>query len=316
MPQPTPDEALAAIARPQAGVFTRAQAGEAGFDVATIERRLRTRAWVPQLPQVYRATTTPVTASVQAVAARLWCGSAAMFGHTSAARLHRIEIWPRDRRVWLTVPFTTAARARSGIVVVRSRRLPSPTTAFGQPVTPVERTVVDLSRVLSADGMRRVLHDVVRAGVSDLDLLAAELDSSGPKPGTGMLRRVLAEFDPAFELEVERRAHDLLAAEGVLLTPQYELYDGWLLLARFDLADEELLIDFEIDGPSHETREGIDRDRRRDRAVGSRGWRVSRHGFLEVMKRERQFVSDVMMRRRAVFSERGARRRRLAEPSV
>src|SRR5437868_2598687 len=109
---------LAIVAAAQQGVFTRAQAIDAGFSPGQIERRVGSRAWTRVLPRVYRMSATPDAFALAQWAAILWAGPGAALSHTSAAARWRIAGVPAAPagRVEIVVPRHRAPRAARVVV--------------------------------------------------------------------------------------------------------------------------------------------------------------------------------------------------------
>ena len=282
----TPDDRLAAAAQVQAGVFTRAQAFEAGFTRGQIDFRLANGLWTTLHPRVYCAKTAKDTREMRAVASLLHCGEPACFSHLTAARLLGIDAPKLAAETWLTIPHGRYASPRPGTIVKRTRNFPSPRRAYGYPVTPPARTVVDLAALLDTYQMRKVLYDVTCRGALTVQQILGVAEGMGGRTGVRSLRRVLQEFDPALESILEDDAARHFAAAGIALEPQVEVWDGGFLVARLDFADRRRKLAIEIDGFRwHEGRAAQTRDRRRDRELRRLGWTVLRFTTDDVRQR-------------------------------
>lgn len=290
----TPDKLLAVTAQGQAGVFTRGDALRAGFTPRQIGVPLARGSWVAIHPDVYCGGTTKRNREARAVAARLYAGADAVFSHFTAARLQAVDVPVLPRAVWVTVPCTRQLSRRPGVETFRTRHMPQPSpVAHGQPVTAVPRTVVDLAQWLDRDQLAGVLYDVVRRGLVDVEHIMAVADGLRGRAGLGVLRQVLQEFDPESESMIEAEGAALLSAAGFELVSQFEVYDGWLLIARIDLADPDLMLAIEIDGLRHHgTFQAQTRDRQRDRALIARGWTVVRFTANDVRRTPKQMVQE------------------------
>jgi very-short-patch-repair endonuclease len=190
--------------------------------------------------------------------------------------------------------------------VTRSRHEVVPATAHGQPVVPLARTMVDLAQHLDEQEIAGCLYDVIRRQQVSAAEVAAEVEGLRTGvAGLGRLRRVLDSFDPAYDSMVEAVAAAELRAAGIHLTPQVEVWDGPFLVARIDLADEELKFGLEIDGFAyHGTRVAQRRDRSRDRTLHALGWTISRVDALDVLERMPVVVADVARVRARLAAER------------
>jgi hypothetical protein len=301
----SPDDAIALIAHGQFGCFTVAQAIEAGFTSAGVKRRLRDRVWRSVHPGVYIAATTPPTRAVIASAARLRVGPDTMFSHFTGARLLGMDIRHDDSDVWLRARPDSGMRDWLGVRVTRSRHPVAPVLAHGQPVVPTARTIVDLAGKLGERALTGLLYDVTRRRVVGVEAVTAVAESiGGGLAGLALLRKVVAAFDPEFEAMVEARVADALADAGLLLAPQVEVWDGPFLLARLDLADEELLMGVEVDGfRYHGSRDAQMRDRARDRRLRALGWTISRFDAVDALDRLAVVVRDVSAVRQRLLVE-------------
>jgi hypothetical protein len=255
---------------------------------------------------VYCAAAVCDRPETRALAGLLFCGAGAAFSHLTAARLHGISLRVVDPRVWLSVPAARVVARRPELVVTRSRRLLGWVgSTRGQPVTTLPRTIVDLAQVLDEPELSGALYDVVRREPAIVDRALAAAEGMGGRAGISMLRRVATSFDPTYESAAEARVGVAFAEAGILLTPQVEVWDGWRLVARLDFADEDLLLDVEIDGDrSHGTPAAQIRDRQRDRELRRLGWTVLRFPAADTHTRLRGIVAEVAEHQRALRAHR------------
>jgi hypothetical protein len=190
----TTEARLAAVAVLQQGAFTRAQAIDAGFSPAQIERRVRAAAWAREFPRVYRHAATPRSSAFLHWAAVLWAGQPCALSHTSAAAIWRIRSAPVDRPE-LIVPRARAPRV-DGVVVHRVTRVDADETSWvGRlPVTSPVRTVVDLAGVLDFGELEAVVAAARSRRVVTVRALRDRLDEIGTvgRPGAARLRGLLA----------------------------------------------------------------------------------------------------------------------------
>jgi very-short-patch-repair endonuclease len=301
-----PDDVLAAVAATQFGCFTTHQAIQAGFTRATVHGRVRDRLWRSIHPGVLVAATTPLSRAVFASAARLRVGEDAMFSDFTGARLLGMDIRHDDDDIWLRAPMECGLRSWLGVHVTRSRHPVQPVLAHGQPVVPPARTLVDLAGRLSEQALTGLLYDVTRRRVLAVDDVAATAEAiGGGFAGLKTLRKMLTTFDPAFEAMVEARVGAALAEAGLNLTPQVEVWDGPFLVARLDLADDEVMLGVEIDGfRYHSSRDAQKRDRTRDRRSRALGWTILRFDATDALNRLSVVVRDVTAVRNRLLAER------------
>jgi hypothetical protein len=190
----TAESRLAVVAVGQQGAFTRAQALEAGFSAAQIERRVRAEVWVRVFPRVYHHASTPRSSALAHWAAVLWCGQPCALSHTSAAALWRIRTGSVERPE-LTVPKARAPRV-DGVVVHRTQRIDGDDVASvgGLPVTSPVRTVIDLAGALTERDLEVLIHRARARRVVTVRALRTRLDEIGTlgRPGAARLGRLLA----------------------------------------------------------------------------------------------------------------------------
>jgi very-short-patch-repair endonuclease len=262
----------------------------------------------------------------RAHAAALACGPGAVVCGRTAARLHRLPlIDDRD-------PATGAdehlvddvmtrgsrrplrARAPDGEVRVLRRYVRAVSscdvgrTASGLSITSPVRTLVDLAALLSSDALLCAVDDALHRHLVDAAQLAAAVEEHAWRPGVVALRAAATRADRRAESPAETLARAALLPTMPGFVPQYRLLaPGGRVLARYDLADEELCLAVEADGKAGHAGEAmVAKDRRRDRVSEQHGWRTERVTWWELRCRRAAFVRHVG----AVASE----RRRLLQP--
>jgi very-short-patch-repair endonuclease len=217
-----------------------------------------------------------------------------MFSHVTAARLHGIKVPFAGNDVWVTIPCDRHLRRRHGVILARPRDLPKAVRECGLPVTPLTRTLVDLSQILDQRALLAVLHDVTRSRRMDVHDLWRVVESLRGKRGVGMLREVLGEFDVDSESVLEDEADRLLAGSGLRLERQVEVRDGSMLIARLDFADRARRLAIEADGLRyHSDFEAMNRDRRRDRTLSKLGWTVIRYTADDIRRHPTQMIKEI-----------------------
>lgn len=138
-----PDQAIAALAANQYGVFTRAQAFELGFSRRMIDHRLKSGRWEAVHPNVYAFAGSGESWRRQQIAACFW--SSGVAARKAAGHLYGLPgceepgieiVTLRDRRV---MPMC-------GVIAHVTKRLPRDQVAIKEsiPLTSIERTLMDL----------------------------------------------------------------------------------------------------------------------------------------------------------------------------
>lgn len=292
----TADAALGQIARARAGIFTRADAIDAGLSPAQIRRRVRDGLWVVEFAGVLRAATTPDSIDARERAALARAGQGAALSHFSAARRWRLSV-PDSGYVWITVPYPRDPRCPPGVRISRSRHVPSDVVrrVSGLPVLDPARTVADLAQYLDLRQLLAVALEAMQRGLcthADIDGWRRRLMG---RAGMGDLAAVLLEADPALESVLAAEFGRLVASAGVLLVPGFavRLPDGTQVLC--DFADPVARIDFEVDGFAyHSSPRQVAADRARDRRLARAGWITVRYDTNDIRRRPKATLADVL----------------------
>lgn len=284
----------------QFGLIGRRQARQAGLSDRSVDRRLATGEWVRVLPAVFRLASMGTTWQQMPIAAWIWGGEGAVISHRAAARFHGLE---------------GIQHAPGEIYVRNPRRSPSPEVHVHRSValaprdlvridglmaTSLDRTLIDLGAVVSAQVVEQSLEYSLKCGLTTIPKVRArtsELLVPG-RPGPGVLRRILDARDPAsapiesiLELKLLRV---IRAADLPLPQAQYKLFDGKRFIGRLDFAYPDLGIAIECDGYGfHSGTDSFQRDRDRANWLTSNGWLVLRFTWDDVKKKPRQVANQV-----------------------
>ncbi|HLM17868.1 MAG TPA: DUF559 domain-containing protein [Acidimicrobiia bacterium] len=273
------ESALRSLAERQFGVFSHAQALEAGVSPSGMTRRVANEVWERVLPKVYRIVGVPSPREQRAMAAALWAGEGAVISHATAARLVGIE-GVRERKIELWVPFPRNPRhplvdVHRGTRVDRADRHRRGTL----PITTPVRTLIDLSARMEDEPLLTAMESAFRTGLMTPDRLAARLRAltTSGRPGAGRLERLLLDRgdDPAAESRLETKVW-LLLRDAPVPTPRRQ---SWVSTPggryRLDFAWPELKLALECDGWAHHgTRVAFGKDRERLSELAAMGWRV------------------------------------------
>jgi Protein of unknown function (DUF559)/Transcriptional regulator, AbiEi antitoxin len=206
------------------------------------------------------------------LAAVLACGEGAALSHTGAAALWDLRGVPSGR-VHVTVPTHAGRPQRPGIRIHRSiTLLPSLVTVRrGIRVTTVNRTVVDLRRMLSPAQLRAVLR---QAQIRRLD--------TGPQPQS--------ITDPD-HTELERRFAALGRRHGFPPPLAQQVIGPYTV--DFLWPAQRVIV--EVDGwHTHGTQTAFEDDRARDAWLTAQGYRVVRFTWRQVT-REGPWVAKVVL---------------------
>jgi hypothetical protein len=203
------------LLRKQHKVIARKQALDCGLTAKAMRHRLRPEGpWQRLLPGVYVAQTGIPSDDQRDMAALLYAGPRSVL--TGAAALRRHGIADRGNAVDVVVP-GDVGRVDAGFVRLhRTRRLPRGFCVAGEiryALPP--RAVADAARWLTDLGeVRAVVAGAVQRGLCPVELLAEEL-REGPKQGSALFRRALAEVADGVRSAAEGRLHALIKRAGL-----------------------------------------------------------------------------------------------------
>lgn len=292
------DPRLATHARAHHGVFDHRQLDALGIGTDQRRRNVDNGRWQRLHEGVFAASTTPRTFELELEAALAAMPAAALSHRAAALALGLGEL---DQVVEISVE----PGRRNRLAGVRVHQTPLPadhvTRRSGWRVTTVERTLIDLGKVVSTNELQRCIEDAVtsrRTTMARVESTFAELAVRG-RPGIARTRSVLARLDggPPSESELEARFWRTLVRARLPLPLRQHSFE-WLAggSGRVDLWYPAHRLIVELDGRRFHTRSGaFDDDRRRDQLALVHGLRTVRFTHRQVTA-ERRYVTDVMRR--------------------
>ena len=274
---------LRRLATEQLGVFSRAQAFEAGLTSGAITRRVRSGRWERILPHVYGITGVPSSNRRSAMAAALWAGDGAVVSHGTAGVLWGIEgvRGPQDRALGaVTTQSSRGTGRRPPRYAGRSSGPDGPRPDPGHHTDPHPhrpRRSVGGRPPARRDGER------LRSEAGYPERLSARLGAlrDSGRPGAGRLASLLERRgdDRPLESTLESKVWLLLMRSGLPRPARQH----WVTTAggryRLDFAWPERKLALECDGWEHHgTRLAFGKDRERLSEMVATGWRVlARH---------------------------------------
>ncbi len=206
---------LADLVRKQHEVIAREQALRCGLTVKAVRYRLRAEGpWQRLLPGVYLAQTGLPSDDQRDMAALLYAGPRGVL--TGAAALRRHGIAGHGDGVDVVVP-EDVHRVDAGFVRLhRTVRLPRGFCVAGEMrYALAPRAVADAVRWLADLGeVRAVVAGAVQRGLCPIERLVEELEQ-GPKQGSALLRRALAEVADGVRSAAEGQLHALIKRAGL-----------------------------------------------------------------------------------------------------
>jgi very-short-patch-repair endonuclease len=287
------DARIAAIAARQHGVVARRQLIGIGLGKHAIDHRVA----IGRLHGLYRGVyiVGHPTLSVESkwMAAVLACGSGAVLSYRSAATLWGIR---RTTRSLIEVTARRGRHPRPGIQLHQDRLQDSEITVRDCiPVTTPMRTLLDLAAVLDRHQLERSVNEAEVLRCLDVLTLERLLRRYPNRAGIAVLRRLLAarttgitrsELENLFLGFLDR--YSLPAPD---LNFPLQLGNDWI---EVDCVwrDERVIV--ELDGHrTHGTRAAFERDRKRDRALQAKGWRVVRVTWRQLRDEPDSLAADL-----------------------
>ncbi|HET7397040.1 MAG TPA: type IV toxin-antitoxin system AbiEi family antitoxin domain-containing protein [Intrasporangium sp.] len=267
----------------QSGVVSRQQALAAGLTPAAITWRLASRRWTSLGSGLYLTHTGDVSWEARAAAAVLGRSGPAALAYRSAA--HHYGLVPMPDRIELLVPWgATTGSGRQVRVRSTSRFEERVVETPFPPRTTVEHTVLDLTYTMGAAAAIGLAAKAAQRGLTTAEALAEALRGRHRHRGRLLFEAAFGDIKHGAEslLEIRyvqrvERPHRLptsvLQAPGG--TPQGRL--------RRDFSFAEWKVIIEVDGRLGHEGDGMQRDRRRDRAAAVDGWVTLRYMWWEII---------------------------------
>lgn len=289
---------VARLASAQHGLITAAQLRAIGITRSMMRGRLGSGQWEQMAPAVIRIAGTPLTWESQLLAHVLAAGEGAVASHRAAAALWEIDGY-RQGKLEISVPRGRWYRS-SKVLIHTSTDLNrvSAVRRRGIPMTPIDRTLLDLGAVTGLRQVKVAIDHCRRRRLTTWDRLldTLVLHARRGRNGVGKLRAVLDEHygetavtDSAFE-----RLVISLLAQAALPSPvlQHEVrVDGCTY--RIDLAYPNAWLAIELDGSVHLEREVWEADHARQNALSLAGWRVLRFTWRDYLERRTHLVREI-----------------------
>jgi very-short-patch-repair endonuclease len=277
------DALIAQLAGTQHGVVARRQLLALGVGRRAIEHRVaRGRLHVVHRG-VYAVGHRALTQHGRWIAAVLAAGPDAVLSHRSAAALWCIRPTSRSR-----IEVTTARALHASKYTQPHRadlKAEDITTHEGIPVTTPARTISDLAAVLNLRQLERALTEAER-----LRLTSPTAIEPTRHKGATNLRTLLLNARRSTRSELEAEFLTFLDNHDLPLPKTNTSIEGIEVDAVWQ--DQKLIV--ELDGYAyHGTRAAFDEDRRRDRLLTAKGWRVIRVTARDLCERPRELAAQL-----------------------
>lgn len=171
------------------------------------------------------------------------------------------------------------------------------TEVHGIPVTTLARTLLDLASVLDRQGLERAIHEAdarrLTGPLSLEDLLVRHRHARG----ACALTRILAAGHAGADVtrsELEDRFLAFLDAGGLPRPRVNTMIEATRCRLEVDCAWPDHRLVVELDGhATHATRRAFERDRARDRALATAGWRVVRLTWRQLHEEGEAIAADL-----------------------
>jgi very-short-patch-repair endonuclease/predicted transcriptional regulator of viral defense system len=246
-----------------------------------LDRFVSSRRLVPVQPKIYARPEQQERRDIRERAALLYAGSDAVLSHVSALRYWNLPVPDvSGAAIHVTVPRHVRRTSRPGIVIHRSLLSLDPLRRGGQPVTRLERSIVDSWTLLTGPDQRApAIMATAERQTTPERLLAESLKHVNVKGRASLLSLcdALARGCRS-ELELWGLQHvfrsDRRLSHGVMQYPV--ALDS--RMAYLDVAFVHERVAVELDGAAyHSGRVNRERDMRRDAALTALGWVVLRY---------------------------------------
>jgi hypothetical protein len=291
------DRRIAAVATGQLGVFSRAQAHDAGLSDRQLRRRVQSGTLVQTGPNGFRYAGSPETLMTELHALVHDVGEPVFVSGPTAAALHGFDGFRLRRPYHLLVPASRhLTRASTRLHRTDTIEPIDRCTVDGLPVTSAVRTLIELARVLDGIRLTACLDSALRDGLVSESLVhrrIAALRGSGRYGLPALLRALVGET-------VTRGGHSWLEREYLRLIHDAGLPrpDTQVVLSK--AGDELVRVDCRFPGSRvvvellgyrfHRSRAQMNKDAERINALHGDGFHVYQFTYEHVTLRGEQVV--------------------------
>lgn len=285
---------LRGIARRQAGVFTRAQARQAGLTDRQISLRIRAGRWRSIHRGVLVDSSTPDSPLLRLWATVLAAGPGATISHTSAAALWQWEV--PDLGIHVTVAPRRRPRVSPAVSVRRIGLSRTDRVLIGNlPVTSRIRTLADCAALLPEERMSQLIDRAVQQGWLGPPVLTALTRRQRGRYGNSLLRQLAPGLASNAHSTAERTLHGILRSAGITgWQANYRLRLDAARHAVVDVAFPRLKLALEVDGRAfHTNPERFRSDRSKQNALVGLGWTVLRFTWDDPHSRPGYVVASI-----------------------
>lgn len=288
-------ERLAKLARPNFGLFTRAQATACGYSEFQIRHRLRSGDWQHVLGRALAPAGLKVTTSLRDRAAQLSVPGSVLAG-ASAARVGRIAI--PDQRTFLYVGPHGRLRLPEVVAIHRMPERRDIVLYQGLPTVTTACAVVEAVRHLCEKDAVDVLDRALFRGTPSFAELCRRVELRKGMPGYRTLVRLTNLLAGGERSELERRTTALLRGAGITgWEANVAIFDDTGRIGVGDIVFERERLVLELDGWAfHAANETYEPDRIRQNRLTKAKWEVARYTWRQVTLQPDYLVTDVRER--------------------
>jgi very-short-patch-repair endonuclease len=201
---------LAATLAEQDHVISRQQALDCGLTQDAVTHRIRSGGpWQRLFPGIYLAHTGSLTVSQKEMAALLHAGPGSVLTGPAALRLLGMTSAEPDHFDVL-VPAHRRPESVAFVAIHRTARMPPSAEQSGRSCARPTRALADTARAMTdLSEVRALIAGAIQRGDSSLEELASELREGG-RPGSALLRKVLAEAEGGVRSVADAELRDLV----------------------------------------------------------------------------------------------------------
>jgi very-short-patch-repair endonuclease len=275
-----------------------------GISSHDVERYIVDGLWLPVMGDVLIVAGAPVTERMKSWTAVLAAGGDVALAAQTAGREFGLERVPEPAKPQIVIPNNRDLELPD---IDIHRVVPARWQVIwrrGLPLTPTALTIRDIGADVRRDVLRDVVQHALRRRQVGFDALMRTLGRG--RPGSALLRAVLEEVGPGFQVKWERMVYRAVAARGVRLKPQARVVAPDGREAFIDLGIEELRFGVEIDGfLNHMARFAGDRRRARMLAFEC-DWTIAPFATEEIAKDLAGVADEIVRHVRRLASLRAA----------
>lgn len=288
---------LRSVAAGQHGLLHRNQLIESGATDHEIMHRLSVGRIEQLHPGVYYIDSVAATWKTEVLAGVMAAGPDALASHRTAAVL-----WGFDavygRMIEVTVPFNEDPEP-TGVILHRTRRLNPGMILDGLPITPPERTLLDIAPILPERTLEKAARSAIRTGLTTEEKMDLGVGIYGGRgvAGTRKMRTVIRlvsgdNSGSVTEIDMKHLVMDAPIPRPVQQL-RVRLSDGSIAYPDFAWPDRFRIV--EADGfDTHGTPEQFQRDLWRQNQLMELGWEIRRFTAKDIRDNPSEVLAEIV----------------------